>query len=561
MKKLFFGIITHYAAINCDAVIQDMKISNRYMVLTVLAIATLFTYADSIRNSFTWDDVPLIVNNPAYKSVDNLPLLFKSSDTYFLGEQTPYYRPVNNVTFMLDYRLYGLKPLGYHAENIAFHCIAVLLLYALMNRLFFKKTLAFMSALLFAIHPINTEVINLIVSRNNILAAVFIFLSFITYLHGINEHKIRYLFLSGFFFFLGCLSKETALMLPLVLLLYDFKFSASLKDQIVAKIARLSPFVLFTALYFAMRAYALSGALGTGAVLGGAGKRILLNIAVVPEYLLHMVFPLNLSILYMVPEHLRANKIWLLCIWTALLLILFFLLKRKNPVFNFGLLWSAVNFIPVSNIVPIAGTPMADRFMYLPAVGFYIIAAECFYFFYAHVKWRRTAISSAVAVILVLSVLTIRRNLDWKDDISLFKSMVKIQPQNPEGHYNLGSAYLDTGDLSGAAEEWKKTIEINPGHEGALINLGNVYNLLNEPEKAKNYYQAALGSDSPNPVVHYNLARTLEKLGERDEALKHYEIFLRSVTPEFSYLIPKAKSNMEALKNVPSGTNRQRSVN
>lgn len=532
--------------------LNGMKTKNRYLIFVVLALATLLTYADSVGNSFTWDDVPLIVNNPAYKNPANLPVLFKSSDTSPIGEQVAYFRPVNNLSYLLDFQLYGLNPLGYHVENVMLHLIAVLLLYTLIDRLFFNGTLAFLSALIFAVHPINTEAVAFIAARNNVLALVFMLLSFITYISAHNRKKVISFFFSGLFFFLSALCKESTLMLPFILGLYDFKFSRSFKEQVRLKIVTLSPFVLFSAVYFAMRAHALASTVGIGLDIEGLGQRMLKNIYIIPKYLVHFIYPLNLSIIYSMPENYLSGSTWLFLLWVAILLILFFLLRLRNAVLNFGLLWFAVNFVPVSNIVPISFpaslVPMADRFMYLPAIGLYIIAAECLYYSYTRFKWKKTVIFSAVAVILALSFLTVRRNLDWKDDLTLFKSTVRSQPNAVVGHYNLGCEYKDRGDLINAEKEWKETLRLNPRHEGALINLGNLYNLLNVPLEAKNYYYRAIESNPSNSVVHYNLALALEQLSEQDEALRHYEVFLRTVTPEFSHLIPKARSNMDALR-------------
>lgn len=532
--------------------LNGMKTKNRYLIFVVLALATLLTYADSVGNSFTWDDVPLIVNNPAYKNPANLPVLFKSSDTSPIGGQVPYFRPLNNLTYLLDFQLYGLNPLCYHVENVILHLIAVLLLFSLINRLFSSRALAFLSALIFAVHPINTEAVAFLAARNNILALVFMLLSFITYIRAHNRKKVISFFFSGLFFFLSALCKESSLMLPFILALYDFKFSRSFKEQVRLKIVTISPFVLFSAVYFVMRAHALASAVGIGLDIEGLGQRMLKNIYIIPKYLVHFIYPLNLSIIYSMPENYLSGSAWLFFLWVAILLILFFLLRLRNAVLNFGLLWFAVNFVPVSNIVPISfpasSAPMADRFMYLPAIGLHIIVAESFYYVYTRREWRKIVISLGAVLIFALSFATARRNMDWKDDLTLFKSTVRSQPNAVEGHYNLGSAYLDRGDLLNAEKEWKETIELNPEHEGALINLGNLYNLLNIPLEAKNYYYRALESNAPNSVVHYNLALALEKLGEQDEALRHYEVFLRTVTPEFSHLIPKARSNMDALK-------------
>ncbi len=526
------------------------KLSSPIVLSAVLTVATVLVYANSINNGFVWDDSSIILNNPANKDMSALTGLFLAPDTTYSDEQTPYYRPLNRLTYMLDYQLYGLNPLGYHMENLILHVVVVLLLFMLVNKLFLNSAVAFIAAFIFALHPINSEAVNFISGgRNTILAAAFALASFIVFTKGTGERKIGYAYLSGLLFFLSLLCKESAAFLPLILLLYGFKSDGSSGKNMKQKLLFGLPFLLFSALYIFMRAQALSNAIGTSLDPGGLWSRISKNFYIIPKYLYMFVYPSGLSIYYPPPGDLFHQNIWPVLGWSVVLPSLFWLSRKNNERAFFGIVWFAINFILIANIVPIPSAPMAERYIYLPVMGLCVIAGELLYRSYLNSKivLRMSLVATATVLFLTMAFTTARRNSDWRDDLSLFGSVVRSQPDSAFGHYNLGCAFKDRGDLISAKREWERTLDIDPNNSQALNQLGNVYYISDFPVKARDYFIKAVQMNPGNSEAQYNLAITLEKLNEPGEALAHYEMFLKKVPPEYNGVVPEVEKRIDAL--------------
>jgi len=516
--------------------------TRRYLLPLILACAAIAVYANSFGNGFVWDDSQIIVTNNENRDLSKIPGLFVSTDTAYTYDESSYYRPLNRLTYVLEYKLYELNPFGYHAGNILLHATAVLLLYYLLNSLFSSTGLAFTTALLFAVHPINSETVNFISARNNILSTVFVLSSFIVFIRAEIKQKTVYFWFSGFLFFLGLLSKEIAAMLPIMLLAYNFKFSSPIAKKIRQKFISLLPFAFFAIIYIVLRAITLSNNIEPVFNTNNFGVRILQNIYIIPKYLSVFFLPSNLNAYYLIPEDYLHFKTFLISGWAIIMLLLFYLIKSKRPAAIFGLVWFAVNFIPISNIIAIPSAQMAERYMYLPAIGLFIITAEYLNTFYMKGIWNKAVISCFVIIIFALSLITVKRNTIWKNDFSLFESITISQPESPFGYYNLGCVYKGSGDLQNAKKEWEKTLEIAPLHSNALNQLGNIYYLSGLLTKAKVYYYSSVQSDPENAEAHYNLAMTLENLNDTDEAFLHYSIFLQKASPEYATQIQQVKN-------------------
>jgi len=184
--------------------------------LLILAVATLLVYSVSFFNKFVLDDEVIIVNNPQTMSLRNIPEVVLAPDII-----KPYYRPLNRATYLLDYRMAGMNPAWYHGANVLIHLGNVILLYLVSLRLLPDRTAALIAALLFAVHPANSEAVNFISARNSLLALFFSLAAFLAFLEARGMGK-RLPLLSALFFFCGLLSKETAFMLAGVIVLYTF---------------------------------------------------------------------------------------------------------------------------------------------------------------------------------------------------------------------------------------------------------------------------------------------------------------------------------------------------
>ncbi len=539
--------MTRAASGDCSPTAILPGMTNLLMV-GVLTLVTVVAYGSSIRNGFVWDDFDIIVKNTVNRDLSNIPVLFHSADSTLSGNQTAYYRPLARLTYLIDYQLFGLDAAGYHVENMLIHLAAVLLLFLLIRLLFGDNLLAFAAALIFAVHPVNAEAVNFLSTRNTLLAAVFVLLSFIIYLRAKTAGKKPYLYLAALLFFLGLLCKETALMLVIVLLFFDMTSYSKPIEWVKEKTFSLLPFLGAIAVYLLMRAYAVSNLIVRNLDWSDLPRRLIQNIYIVPMYLKVILLPVHLNAYYSVPANYLSRRVPLLLAWAAILGIVVVLLKTKRPVTRFGLFWFAVNYVPISNIVPIPSAPLAERYMYLPAIGLWLVAADLVSILYARTAFRRAKMIAGALIVVCLAALTFVRNVVWRDNVSFYSEMVRANPFSELAHYSLGLAYMEKGQIDKAQAEWKKTAETNPNYFKVLALLGQSYLMEHSWKDAEYYYTMAIKANPGDAEAIYNLAATKEKLGKPREALFYYEKFLAIAPSGYYSFIEKARERVVALK-------------
>jgi protein O-mannosyl-transferase len=525
------------------------------LLLLLLAGLTIGVYSVTLANGFVWDDDYIIVNNPATRTLSGISDLVFSPDVV-----KPYYRPLNRASYLLDYRLFGMNPMGFHAVNLLIHLGNVLLFFLLGQRLFNDHRPAFLAAVVFAVHPVNCEAVNFISGRNNLLSLFFVLAAFLLFLRAKEGAGWSWLALSATAFFCGLLSKETSLVLIAFIALYSwYPPSGTGRGEWRGKLAALLPYLGCTALYLLLRHQALGGMVGSSAITDGLPQRLLHNLYIIPRYLALILFPGDLTIFHELPKTGLSALPWLFPAWGAILVTLWLLLRKKSAVVLFGVLWAAFSYLPIANIVPIPSFPMAERYLYFPALGLWLIAGECAWRFSApgvrYEKVKRTVVG---VIVIVLAGVTVTRSLDWKDDVSLFKSAIRAAPLSPRGYYNLGCAYQTLGNLTAAQWEWELALRVDPGYADALAQMGTLAAVRGDLGLAERDYLAALRAKPKSPMVHYNLGMLYEEKGETDRALEQYELFLADVPIEYGAYVPEAERKMALLRaKAPSGVKPQ----
>ena len=503
--------------------------------LLILAAVTLIVYSVTLFNNFVQDDEVIIVNNPQTLSLRNIPEVVLAPDII-----KPYYRPLNRATYLLDYLIAGMNPAWYHGVNVLIHLGNVFLLYLICLRLLPDRSAALITALIFAVHPANSEAVNFISARNTLLALCFSLASFLAFLETRGRGKHLPL-LSAFLFFCGLLSKETALMLAGVIALWAFVplQGGEKRMRLQEGILFLSPYLVSMVLYLLMRYYSLQGIVGTALPADGVLTRLARNYHVIPQYLGLLLFPVDLTIVHNVPQGGLLHPPWFLPAWLSLLTAVVWTVRSRNRIALFGLSWIVINYAPISNIVPIPSGLMTERFLYMPAIGFFIILGVLFSWIHTHWRSKQALWGITAVIVTILAVMTIHRNLDWKDNLVLITSEVRNNPMSPGAHYNLGTLYRENGDLPSARLAWEKTLEIDPKYADALTQMGTLAAIQGDFPTAERYYLAALEapqgvSDPDKSMAHYNLGKIYEKRHLPQLALQQYRRFLETVP--FTYM-------------------------
>lgn len=498
--------------------------------LLTLAAATLLVYSITLFNKFVLDDEVIIVNNPQTLSLRNIPQVVLAPDII-----KPYYRPLNRTTYLLDYRIAGMNPAWYHGVNVLIHLGNVILLYLVCLRLLPDRAAALVAALIFAVHPANSEAVNFISARNTLLALFFSLASFLAFLETRGRGK-RLPLLSALFFFCGLLSKETAFMLVGVIALCTFVplEEGEKRMRLPEGIFFLLPYLISIVLYFMMRYYSLQGIVGTPLPPDGVFSRLARNYHVIPQYLGLLLFPVDLTVFHKVPQGGLLDPPWFLPAWVSLLAAIVLVVRSRDRIVLFGLFWMVINYAPISNIVPIQSDLITERYLYMPAVGFFIALGVIFSWIHSPGRSKPALWGITAVVVTACAVLTIQRNLDWKNNLALFSSGTRNDPMSPAAHFNLGTAYREINDLPSARREWEKTLAIDPKYADALTQMGTMSAVQGDLLTAEKYYLAALEapqgrSDPDKSMAHYNLGKIYEKRHLPQLALQQYRQFLETV--------------------------------
>ena len=446
-------------------------------------------YLNSFNNAFVWDDLNNIVNNKQLEGTVRLTDIFLKSP----APPAQFYRPIPFISIAIDHLLWGKEPFGYHLTNFLLHLFNAIFVFYIVRRITNSDLTSFICSILFAVHPIHTEAVTYISGRSDPICTFFLLVSFYFYIRYTyrnfnierdcfadarndkpeviarsevtKQSNLVYLITALFLFLLGLFSKEIALVFPFILISYDVLFMSS---PLKVRIKRNLPFLLLMMIFLLFR-YAF---VIWQPVHGGLGKIYFLP-GILLSYLKLMVFPFNLHM-----QHSLQENGFLFYLISAIIAIIFCILAIsriiKDKVMIFGLAWFLIGMMPFLGILKL-NADMAEHWLYLASFGFFLMVS-CF-FVKSGLLNNKFVLP---AIILFLGILTIQRNVVWRDDISIYQDTLKYHPDDHKLHYNLGNAYLRRGIYDGAFKEYTTALKQKPDYPYALNNLKIVKeNLLN----------------------------------------------------------------------------------
>lgn len=510
-----------------------------------LAVLAFAVYANTALNGFVGDDHSVIRHNPVLQGspLRLFSVIDRTSDTNYL----PFYRPLTYLTFLVEQRLHDLTPSRMHLLNVILHALNTFLSYRLARVLFPYRAPALLVGLLVAVHPLHTEGVNFLSGgRNTLLACMFSLTALLAHRTGAVRNNAWAVLVASMSFLAGLLSKELALAVLPCLLLIEFNVLQTRGERWGARSTlRMLPYGAALSCYLAVRWVTMSRYGVQGGIVPGFGmpsaedaaavpdllSRLLDNLYILPRNLLTVIWPTALNPRHLVPHDLQSVALALAGAWLVLAGILAWLLTRgRSRATVFGLLWAAAFWLPVSGIIYFSDVTMADRFMYIPAIGLWIIAADQLSRARpAHQAGRYGTVAATVIALLCFAGLTVRRNMDWKSDLTLYTRMVEQYPDNPYGHYNLGSAYVDRkgpNDLQLAEQAFERARELDVGMSLVYTPLGYVRLEQGDFAGAVACYNKALAAVPEDRDARINRAIAYERLGMYQEALEDYRYYL-----------------------------------
>lgn len=518
---------------------------------TFIFIFAFILYVNTLNHGYVLDDHTVIsANRYTQEGFKGIPTLLTTAYWFgYDGTNSSVYRPFSTIIFALEHEFFGNSPFAGHLINVLiFAFTGALLFYTLRNLLnnnaklndHEKTLLAFIIALIYTAHPVHTEAVANIKSRDELLGFFWVMLAILFSLKSIqnNRRKTANMTLSSLCFFIALLSKENAFSFILIFpLIFYFFAGLELKRNMQYSSVYLAVACVYLALRISFLDKSFSGDFGNDLMtnsLNGAESypdRIATAIFILVKYIWLLIVPHPLVYDYSynhIPSlrwyEFKAIASVLFC--GSLAGYAFYKIRTRNMIW-FGVLYFFISISIVSNVVILVGAPMAERFLFTPSLAWcMILGALLCSLFPLHNKedislsrnWKLTA--ALTLIIAAYSFKTISRNMDWKDNYSLFIADIRHVPNSARAQLFLGIESLKYPEkYQGGIEAMKNAAKINPLYRDAFYNLGVGYDNQNKLDSASNCFMEAIKLDPDYLKAYGNLGMTLGKQDRYEEAV------------------------------------------
>jgi len=484
-----------------------------FCVLTIIAI-TFSVYSPSLNNSFTnWDDEAHLTEYLAIRDLnfDNLKKIFSESinKTYI---------PLTPLSFALEYHFFGPDPFIYHLDNILLHMGVALCVFFLGMRLGLSPFASSIAAIIFSIHPIRVETVAWITERKGLLYACFFLLSLLHYWQYIQSQKKFHYIWSLTWGLLSILSKPMALSLPLILWLLDWwarrPFSKELLLEKIPYFIYIIPITLITYMQHAR------------IPIESIDEGLLIWIWTFIFYLRKFFFPGTVLPIYRLPPPVSlSNHNFALSLLLFLCIIFLLIRFRKNRMVMFSFFFYFLSIFFLLRMDKIYDlNVVADRYMYLPSLGFCLLGGFLSQRLINFTKLK-SRILLASGYIFLASVLiyfanySYNLNFIWKNSLTLWNYIIERNPNEFIAYNNRGIIYAKKGDHARAYQDFDKAIEIHPRYDEAFNNRGNLYKLNKKYTQAIMDYTQAISYNPQYFDAYNNRATALGEQGFYEPAL------------------------------------------
>jgi len=540
----------------CNRVVSFLDSMSSIKVFVFLMVVGFIVYFQASSYPFVHDDFIFIVENPQVKQVDGVKEIFLKPAAFEqgLGTINLYYRPVLDVLYKLQYQAFDLNPIGYHLTNILIHIINSFFIFWIVFFFLKRKKSAIFSGLLFLLHPVQSESVCAIAGVSNLLMTFFCLLSFISYLYyrkSVVKNKNLFLVYSVFLFFAALLTKERAVVFPLLILTYEIAMSnfKSISAGIKQIFLKTSLFFIVLFGYFYFRRLALGKSLPS---LGSNLNELVLRVLSIPQTLLEyfkiLIFPTDL-------HYYRSHDILQTSIWAsvgffvllfALIFAIKFFLKRDKRVAVFGLFWFFISLLPVLNIIPLINEYSfiltSEHFLYFSFLGFALVLLVFLREIRERISLKNFNLflcSFFIGVVVILSALTVHQNHYWRGEIPLFERTLEFEERFGRIRILLARAYYFDQSYDKAIEEYEKAFEIMDGYtrktkgtevydvyqkfiKEIYFDLAHCYSSKMDFSRSIDQYNKVLILDPQNSEVYNNIGINYFYLNDIDQAISYF---------------------------------------
>lgn len=512
-----------------------------------LGLIAFFVFANTLGHGFVLDDQAVITQNAiVQEGIAGIPRLLTTF--YWEGYwhlNAGLYRPMSMISFAIEWSISPDNPGIHHFMNVLLYALSVGLLYRVLRMLLtgYPQWIAFGATLLFAVHPVHTEVVANIKSRDEILCFLFFLLTF-RYLLKHGSGNLRHQLTAGLLFLLCLLSKEAGILfLPIM----AFAMLLIRRQRPAPTAKMLLPLLIASAVWLGWHQYIVQGSdferitysyQDNSLVACSGSSQVATGFYLLGSYLLKAFAPLHFSYDYSfneIPCQTFGSPLVLLTL--AVLAAtgwLIFKTYRKHPLVSFGLLFFFTGMALTTNIFTLIGTTMGDRLLYAPVLGiclFTVAGAAALVRSESSEHPKRPLLYGAIGVAIVFTVLSFTRNRDWESNETLFLADLAHSPNSARVHFNIGALQLaqlppeperQQPYLPQIAAHFKRAAAIDPRDRNSHINLGVCYYRLKQYDKSVYHTRKALNMEPADTSLWGNIADGYFQLQQKDSALYYY---------------------------------------
>lgn len=495
--------------------------------LPVVLVVTASCFYPSLQNQFTnLDDTQYFIENPVVKdiNIENLKAIFTQQ---FVGN----YQPLTMFSYMIDYKLFGLNPFGWHLINLIFYLLCVVLVFLVADQLILfyderqRKAIACITALFFGVHTLHVESVAWVSERKDVLYGFFFLWALYLYILNVKqERKIsKHFFFSLFLFVLSILSKAQAVVLPIVLFAVDILMKRKFTMQIVREKI---PFFLI-ALCFGLLAINVqreAGAMQTFQYFP-FHERILFSCYALMTYLHKMILPVKLSCFYPYPEtNDKINTVWVYISPLILLAIAFLIWKffRKDKIMLFGTFFFLITIAPVLQLLPIGDALYADRYTFIPSFGIFFVGA----YYFVRYAGNRLFLAFAAVYLLFFCCLTFQRTKVWHDSITLYTDAINNGYKAAILYNNRGAVLADSGRNEEALKDFIALVELKPRYPNGWRNKGLIHERLKQYDEALQSFSEQIKTHPHDPKNYLSRGTLYVSRNDFEKAINDFTKFI-----------------------------------
>ena len=492
----------------------------------LIFVLVVLAFTSAMNGGAVYDDQVQVMRNPTLHDTANIPKMFTQGVWQFSDEASEkpigsFYRPLFNVGLILNYRLFGLNLVGWHLFSLLLHLIVTLLVFLLSKQWGLSSEGAGIAALLFGLHPIHAEPVAWISALPDPLVAVFILSSILLYERYYQEDAGKWPLLvsSILFALLAMFTKEIGVALPALLAFREWFCRSrheSIRSFAMSVVRRVAPFAAVSLFYLLAR-FNVLGFISQNdpRAVGITSKVALLTIpSLLLKYVRLLFVPFPLAFVYEHDYVMYASDFRFFGALMALITIAVVAARLVwySNVAQRALLILVLFTLPVLNVR--AFNPyeslLHDRYLYLPSVGFCILAAMGVMWLAARLgeSQRRILVAAGAVVFLLLIGLTWNQNRTWKSDLALSENAVRWQPKQAYALNHLGRAQAQQNQLPEAEQSLRKAVELRPDSYDFQADLGYVYTREKKYDEAVQAYQKAISLGVTYPFTFFNLGVT-----------------------------------------------------